>query len=622
MVSRDSISKAKIRQKAAAKSDKPVIVIPAKSDRELRKKHLYVQTHNGDKLRVAVYCRVSTPDESQVQSIEYQKAHFEGVIKSHEDWELVDIYADEGISGTYLKHRKELNRLIDDCYRKKIDLILIKDVARYTRNVVDGLEIARTLRKLKPPVYIYFETINLSTQQDNYEMLLTFAATASQADSIQKSEAMKWSYQHRYSNGKFPCPTYYLLGYDSDEDGNMVINEEEAKTVKAIFFAYCRGLSVTSIAEYLTKVHRRTGWKGKDKNGNIIYNTCWSRKSVINILENERYCGDVLGQKTYTKDPLEHKKVKNNEGEFPQYFQANHHDGIVTHEVFEMAKKILRTEPFRRKEQMESFNLSVVPNGLLKGFIPLSPFAAIANYDEYLEMCESVDWQEASYVELPKINGFYSLRSIFSEKEKPIKLSFSSKKMTPNRNLLSLMSGVEYFEILLHPTEYLLAIRKTIKNNPNAVQWASWQNNVFKPVSSRTGSMSETIYDLMNWDRSWRFSCEGYYRTKNKDTILIFDLKDTVAYIPAREFDEEIMDYKITGWNTPIYPNHWQDNVYGENFLNKMTKCRMHLVDYFNIWDIYSEAVTMTHTKNPVTFDEYKEELAQLTPQSDFEKIT
>lgn len=626
MASHDSASKAKIRKKAAAKSDKPVVIIPAKSEEELRKTQLHSQQHHG-KLRVAAYCRVSTPSESQVQSIENQEAHFEELIKSHDDWDFVGIYADEGISGTCLKRRKALNKLIEDCHRQLIDLILIKDVARYTRNVVDGLSIARTLRNLKPPVYIYFETSNLSTQNPDYETLLTLIATTTQAESVHKSEAIKWSYKHRFENGKFPCPTYYLLGYDTDEDGNMVINQEEAKTVEVIFYAYCLGFSIASIAECLTKAHRRTGWKGRDEDGNIVYNTCWNRQTVINILENERYCGDALGQKTYTVDALEHKTVKN-DGKYPQYFIANHHDGIVTHEVFEMAQRILKTESFRHRETCNNLELSVVPKGLLRGFIPLNSFAAIANYEEYLRMCESVAWKEdnLSYVELPKVNGFYSLRSMFGERNEAVKLLLTNRKITPSKNLFSLMSGVEYFEVLLHPTEYLLAIRKTTQDNPNAIQWASWENCKFQSLTVKTGSMSETIYDLMNWNRSWRFSCEGYHRTKGKDTVVIFDLRDTVAYIPICEYGKKsrkskvLGEGKILGWNKPIFPYHWKENIYGENFLNKITKCRMHMVDYFNIWDIDAQAIKIETKKNPVSPDDYRRKLAELTPQTDFEE--
>lgn len=620
MASQDSPAKAKARKKATEQSNKPVIITPAKSEKELR--NAKGRPRTGEKLRVAAYCRVSTPSENQVQSIENQKAHFDDYVSKHEDWELVGIYADEGITGTSRKKRKSFNAMIEACHRGEIDMILIKDVARYARNIVDSLSVARELRSLNPPVGIYFETLDLNTLRPDYETLLSIMTTCTQLESTQKSESMKWSYRHRFENGRFPCPTYYLLGYDSDEEGRMIINDEEAKTVRVIFFAYCLGFSVESIAESLTKAHRRTGWKGKDAEGNIVYNTHWSRHAVIKILENERYCGDVRGQKTYTENALTHRKLKNN-GEYPSYFQEGHHEGIVTHEVFEMAQRILKSEPFRSREKMESINLTVVKKGLLKGFILLNTFAASSNYREYMELCEAVDGKEENIdsIEIPKIAGFYSLRSEFSRQRSPVRITLTGKKITPGRGLLQLMDGVEYFELLLHPTEHLLAVRKSDKENPNAVRWARWRDGELKQINASTGSMSETIYDLMDWERDWKFSCEGYHRSRGRDTVVLFDLTDTIAYVPIYSYSEAAQRYRISGWNEPIFPYHWKDSIYGENFIDRITKCRMHMVDYFGIWDIYAKALPVKRKSNPVSMAEYRETLNALTPQTEMEHL-
>lgn len=622
MSSQDSSAKAKARKKATEKSNKPVIITPAKSEKELR--NAKGRPRTGEKLRVAAYCRVSTPSENQVQSIENQKAHFDDYVSKHEDWELVGIYADEGISGTSRKKRKSFNAMIDACHRGEIDMILIKDVARYARNIVDSLSVARELRSLNPPVGIYFETLDLNTLRPDYETLLSIMTTCTQLESTQKSESMKWSYRHRFENGRFPCPTFYLLGYDTDEDGRMIINEEEAKTVRVIFFAYCLGFSVESIAESLTKAHRRTGWKGKDAEGNIVYNTHWSKQAVIKILGNERYCGDVRGQKTYTEDALTHRKLRNH-GEYPSYFQEGHHEGIVTHEVFETAQRILKSEPFRCREKMGSINLAVVRKGLLKGFILLNTFAASSNYREYRELCETVEWEEESIVsvEIQKIAGFYSLRSEFGRRKTPVQITLTGKRISPGSGLLRLMDGVEYFELLLHPAEHLLAVRGASRENPNAVRWAEWRAGKFKRMNISTGSMSEAIYDLMNWERDWKFTCEGYHRSRGGDTVILFDLADTIAYVPVYSYDGAAQRYRVTGWNEPIFPYHWKENIYGESFVERITKCRMHMVDYFGIWDIYAKAMPVKRKcrRNPVTMEEFKETLNALTPQEEFERV-
>ena len=190
-------------------------------------------------LRVAVYARVSTDDPRQTSSYELQKNHYTDFVNRHPNWKLVEIYADEGISGTSLNHRESFLRMIEDCYRGKIDMIITKSVSRFARNIMDCIGYVRQLKELKPPIGIRFEAEGIFTLDANSEMTLSFMAAMAQEESHNKSEIMNASIEMRFKRGIFLKPP--LLGYDVNEDGELIINEEEAKTVRLIFFMYLYG---------------------------------------------------------------------------------------------------------------------------------------------------------------------------------------------------------------------------------------------------------------------------------------------------------------------------------------------------------------------------------------------
>ena len=249
--------------------------------------------------RIAVYARVSTDDPHQTSSYELQKNHYTDVISRHEGWQLCEIYADEGISGTSLQHRDSFIKMINDCQSGKIDLIITKSVSRFARNVLDCIGYVRELARMQPPIGVFFETENIYTLDPKSEMSLSFISTLAQEESHNKSEIMNASIEMRFARGIFLTPP--LLGYDQDENGNLIINQEEAKTVRLIFFMYLYGYTFAQIADTLTMLNRKT------KKGN----TKWSPGAVLQQLENERHCGDVLARKTWTPNYLDHKSKKN-----------------------------------------------------------------------------------------------------------------------------------------------------------------------------------------------------------------------------------------------------------------------------------------------------------------------
>jgi DNA invertase Pin-like site-specific DNA recombinase len=270
--------KARIRERYKGVDLDELDIIPA-----LPQENFY---ENTNEKRVAVYARVSTDDPRQTSSYELQKNHYKDVVSRHPGWNLTEIYADEGISGTSLQHRDAFIKMINDCQNGKIDLIVTKTVARFARNILDCIGHVRQLAGMQPPVGVFFETENIYTLNSNSEMLLSFMATMAQEESHNKSEIMNSSIEMRFRRGIFLTPP--LLGYDQDDDGNLVINEDEAETVRLVFFMYLYGYTCMQIAETLTKLGRRS-----KKN-----NTTWSPGSILQILQNERHCGEVLARKT------------------------------------------------------------------------------------------------------------------------------------------------------------------------------------------------------------------------------------------------------------------------------------------------------------------------------------
>lgn len=280
------------------------------------------------KRRTAGYARVSTDSDEQFTSYEAQVDYYTNYIRSRDDWEFVEVYTDEGITGTNTKHREGFKRMIADALAGRIDLIVTKSVSRFARNTVDSLT---TVRQLKDKgVEIYFEKENIWTLDSKGELLITIMSSLAQEESRSISENCTWGQRKRFADGKVTVPFNRFLGYDRGEDGNLIVNPEQAETVKRIYSMFLKGMTPFGIASKLTANGVLTPG-GKDR---------WNAGSVRSILSNEKYRGDALLQKSYTVDFLT-KKKKFNEGEIPQYYVKNNHPAIIAPEVFEMVQREL-----------------------------------------------------------------------------------------------------------------------------------------------------------------------------------------------------------------------------------------------------------------------------------------
>ena len=284
---------------------------------------------NGDgKIRLAAYCRVSSDSEDQVHSFAAQIRHYSDYAKQNPQYELIDIFADEGLSGTGMTNRDELNRLLKDCSRGKIDRIITKSVSRLARNTEDLLYMLRMLKDFG--VSVYFEEQGIDTTQMNMEMIVTFPGMAAQQESETISGNLRWGIQKRMATGEYiiPHPAY---GYKKDGK-NLAIDEPAAKTIRRIFNLYLQGKGIQQIADIFNK-ENVVGPRGKNP-------ARWTIPTIRYILRNEKYMGDAIFSKRYTTQTLPYKR-KENRGEKAKYYVENYCPPIIDRETFQRVQKLI-----------------------------------------------------------------------------------------------------------------------------------------------------------------------------------------------------------------------------------------------------------------------------------------
>ena len=292
-----------------------VIVIPAKVEtpqEQEKKRHL----------RVAAYCRVSTDSEEQLSSYENHLSYYTEKIMKEPGWTMAGVFADEGITGTSTCKRKEFLRMIRQCRQGKIDMILAKSVSRFARNTVDTLNFTRELRSLGIPVV--FEEQNINSIYPESEFLITLHGAFAQAESESTSSRARWGKRQAMKSGHVAMQYKQLLGYEKGPDGKPRIVPEQAETVRFIYDRYLAGDSIREIKAALEGQGIPTV-SGKAE---------WMASHIRSILTNEKYCGDVLLQKNFIQDCIS-KKVIPNTGQLPKYLIQNHHEGIVSREIFD-----------------------------------------------------------------------------------------------------------------------------------------------------------------------------------------------------------------------------------------------------------------------------------------------
>lgn len=552
--------KSKIRERYKGVSEDQLSVIPA-----IPKLDIFDKDRS---LRVAVYARVSTDDPNQTSSYELQKNHYTDLISRNPNWTLVDIYADEGISGTSLQHRDNFVRMIHDCENGLIDLIVTKSVSRFARNLLDSVGYIRKLGEMKPPIGVFFETENLNTLNSQSEMTIAFLSTMAQEESHTKSDIMNASIEMRFRRGIFLTPP--LLGYDQDIDGRLVINDDEAKTVRLIFFMYLYGYSCAQIAETLTKLKRKT------KKGN----TSWSGGSVMQQLQNERHCGSVLARKTYTPSYLDHKSRRNKQDR-NQYFQEEHHDPIISRADFIAVQHIIHNSRCGNNNILPV--LQVISNGSLVGYVTINPRWSGFKPEDYIAASETAttgnihNISDAIIIEKGEVDlrGFEIVRSQFIEVANKIAISFSNKKIKFTTACLRKLE-CEYIEILVHPKKKSIIIRKTSLDDRLAFKWGRTKDSKLISHDIGVSAIMPCIFELFGWDQAYRYRVEGTFAEDKGIKLLVFDICDAEILIPRKQAENpsgisnnypDIDTLKTYGdkYSAIGFPASWVEG-FGENY--------------------------------------------------------
>ena len=525
---------------------------------------------NDVKQRVGIYVRVSTDDVRQTTSYELQKKYYEDFVLHHPNWELVKIYADEGISGTSLKHRDEFMRMIADAKAGKLDMIVTKSVSRFARNVVDFIGMVRDLAELRPPVGVFFESECIFSLNDDSQMALTFQATMAEEESHTRSRSMETSLRMRLDNGIPLTPK--LLGYTHDSDGNLIINPDEAPTVKLAFYMYLYGYSCQQIADAFIALERKS----------YLGNIKWTSSSIVQILRNERHCGEVLTRKTFTENYRTHRTLKNR-GEKPQSRYHNHHEAIVSKDDFVAVQRMLDNAKYGNKTILPE--LRVIDSGVFRGFVIINPRWAGFKEPEYYQAAKSVYIEDAERDDGPPevqfqvnpgdfdLRGFEITRSEFFDISSRPAVVFENKKMKFNADCVRRFGEKNTVELMINPITRKFAIRPTNKDNRNGVVISSPYRKTFQPRSISTAAFSDTIFSLFGWNTDCKYRIIGSLLEQDGELAYIFDVENSEAFfksymMPRSNNDEgsgSVQPLTSSGKHIRAIPQEWTTS-FGKQF--------------------------------------------------------
>ena len=532
---------------------------------------------NDIRQRVAVYARVSTDNVQQTSSYELQKKYYEDFVVHHPNWTLVKIYADEGISGTSLAHRDEFNSMIADCRSGKIDMIITKSVSRFARNVVDCISMVRMLAELPSPVGVFFESECIFSLKDDSQMALSFQATMAQEESHIHSRSMETSLRMRLDGGLPLTPK--LLGYSHDADGNLVVNPDEAPTVKLIFYMYLYGYSTSDIAAALTELGRKT----------YLGNVKWTSNSIVQVLRNERHCGDVLTRKTFTPNYLNHKARKNR-GDRPQSLYRNHHEGIVSRDDFIAVQHLLNNSKYGNRSILPE--LRVIDSGLLRGFVTINPRWAGFKPADYYQASASIhppDEQQAD-ASLPSsitlvpgdfdMRGFEIARSEFFDNYHRPYVLFQDKRIKFSTTCVRSFGKDNHVELLVNPVEMKFAVRTAAKSSRNAVVFSKLSDGKYQPRDIAGAAYVETLFQLFGWSPDLKYRIAGALFQTETESAYIFDVNDAEAFIKSyllsgskstEQAKEPVQPLSVSGKRVRAVPEEWIGSFGKQYYLHQQS---------------------------------------------------
>ena len=516
-----------------------------------------LRTTHGKKTKTAAYVRVSTDSEQQEGSLALQKEYYETLIKSNPEYEFVAIYDDEGISGTNVDKRKGFLRMIEDCKTGKIDLILAKDISRFTRNLGDLLNYVNILNSLNPPVEIYFETNKLSTFGATGEILLMVLGLCAQEESRHKSESITWAIDNLFAQGKYYIPPIYGYTKENGRDKPLIINEEEAKVVRLCYAMMIKGCSLSKIIKVLNSFDI-TGRK-------------WNPSSLISLLTHEKYAGNLWVRKTVTPNYKTHKSKKN-EGEKPKYFVEDNHEPIVPPLAHKLVINILKN----KKRSLDGLPfLTTVNKGILKGFVVVNKNVRNYTLEDYIEASCSISRIinerkisiEANKFSVFDFRNFESVSSLlFNDISKP-SCTIIKGKISFNLSCRKIMSSFEFVEMLFDPVQSILALRSS-KNKKTG-------NHISLYKSIHISSFTPIALESADLDIKYKYRFFGTKRDKGNETILLFSLREAIVISDSK--DKSLLPSKYA-------------HKYGDDYYENITKCNLHKIDIEGLWEAMQES--------------------------------
>ena len=479
---------------------------------------------NDEFQRVGIYARVSTDDPAQTSSFELQQKYYTDMVARNPKWELVKIYTDEGKSGTTTQHREGLQEMMRDAFAGKLDLIIVKNISRLARNVVDFLGMIRKLREKK--VGVLFESEGIYSMNSDSHLALSLQATVAEQESRLRSRSMETSLRMRLDHGLPLTPE--LLGFMKDENGKLIVNPETKDIPKLMFFMYLYGYSTQQIAETLIRLCKKS----------YLGNIKWTASGVARTLRNERYCGDVLTRKRFkifAPDVDEQKTFKNN-GEKPQSYYREEHEQIVSFDDFTAVQRIMNNAKYGGASLLPE--LRVIPEGLLKGFVIVHPKWGSFTAADYMNACLSVGTEEEpEEVVIEGKPGSFDLRnfnvvsfSLFDEQKVPA-VMLQKSELKFSMSCIKGMACDNYVELLVHPVKKMIAIRPADKDNRYAIHWTTGDKNGREPKGIGCKAYMDTIFKMFDLKDDYKYKLYGCIYRDGKDSACIFTTTDAGVYI-------------------------------------------------------------------------------------------
>ena len=580
---------------------------------------------------VAVYARVSTAREEQISSIENQTLYYTKKIEDKPNWEMQEIYSDEGKSGTSMRHRDEFKRMIQNAKLKKFDMIICASVSRFARNVSDCLDQVLELKTMNPshPIGVYFETENIYTLNPESDQALGIHALLADWESANKSRRMILSYDQRILTGQYPVSD--LLGYRHTKDGDLVIVEEEAKTVRFIFLAFISGYDCEKIAEILTEKQRPT-LRGRQD---------WNRGMVANVMQNERRWGELEARKTIVVDYKKGKTAKNNNERCSAYV-PEHHEPIVSPEIARAARCVFNSTVNHSSGVVET---NVIERGSLKGFVSVNPSWGGMDNNAFHILCRSVyedeeleslhrqmdilEGKEHSNITHMGLSGFQVPYGVGYLTNAMPSITFSKNNILFNKACHDRFNDCRYIEIYYHPILQTIVIRESDEAMPTAVAWKQ-DDKLIKTMPAK--EFCKAVYDNMCWKKNYKFRVRGITKERDGAKIMFFfldepqillgakqkqqleaeniDMSGSTAYIPYKEEpgNDTVIDFEGAAYG---YPEEWNHSI-GMNY--ELRARREAAISSITAKDILEKGA---YKENPLighisTKEEIQEELEEL----------